>query len=138
MSTQQNQQLNRCVFSEVIECLEQNFRRQIDCKRRVWIAKIEYGTNKATRVRRMSLTFLLLHPQKISYIYFTRILVYVYISHPLLHKLKWWCTVIIKLTSNTTSFMSLTLTRTHKFQMWKKSVLHIWLQVSITEYICSF
>ena len=33
MSTQRNQQLSRCVFSKVIECLEQNTRKQIDCKR---------------------------------------------------------------------------------------------------------
>ena len=32
MSTQWNQQLNRYV-SKVIECLEQNIRKQIDCKR---------------------------------------------------------------------------------------------------------
>ena len=33
MSTQQNQQLSRYMFSKVIECLEQNIRKQIDCKR---------------------------------------------------------------------------------------------------------
>ena len=32
MSTQSNRQLNRYV-SQVIECLEQNIRKQIDCKR---------------------------------------------------------------------------------------------------------
>ena len=32
MSTQWNQQLSRYV-SKVIECLEQNIRKQIDCKR---------------------------------------------------------------------------------------------------------
>ena len=32
MSTQWNRQLNRYV-SKVIECLEQNVRKQIDCKR---------------------------------------------------------------------------------------------------------
>ena len=32
MSTQWNQQL-RCVFSKVIECLEQNIRKKIDWKR---------------------------------------------------------------------------------------------------------
>ena len=33
LSTQWNQQLIRYVFSKVIECLEQNIRKQIDCKR---------------------------------------------------------------------------------------------------------
>ena len=33
MSTQWNQQLTRYMFSKVIECLEQNIRKQIDCKR---------------------------------------------------------------------------------------------------------
>ena len=33
LSTQGNQQLSRYVFSNVIECLEQNIRKQIDCKR---------------------------------------------------------------------------------------------------------
>ena len=32
-STQWNQQLIRYVFSKVIECLEQNVWKQIDCKR---------------------------------------------------------------------------------------------------------
>ena len=33
LSAQWNQQLIRYVFSRVIECLEQNIRKQIDCKR---------------------------------------------------------------------------------------------------------
>ena len=33
LSTQWNQQLIRYVFSKVIECLEQNIRKQIDCKK---------------------------------------------------------------------------------------------------------
>ena len=33
ISTQSNQQLCRCVFSKVTECLEQKNRKQIDCKR---------------------------------------------------------------------------------------------------------
>ena len=33
LSTQWNQQLIRYVFSRVIECLEQNIRKQIHCKR---------------------------------------------------------------------------------------------------------
>ena len=33
MSTQWNQKLSRCAFSNVIECLEQNTRKQIDYKR---------------------------------------------------------------------------------------------------------
>ena len=33
LSTQGNQQLIRYVFSRVIECLEENIRKQIDCKR---------------------------------------------------------------------------------------------------------
>ena len=33
LSRQWSQQLSRYVFSEVIECLEQNIRKQIDCKR---------------------------------------------------------------------------------------------------------
>ena len=33
MLTQWNQQLSRYVCSKVIECLEQNIRKQIDCKR---------------------------------------------------------------------------------------------------------
>ena len=33
MSIQWNQQLSRYVFSKVIACLEQNIRKQIDCKR---------------------------------------------------------------------------------------------------------
>ena len=33
MSTQGNQELSGYVFLKVIECLEQNIRRQIDCKR---------------------------------------------------------------------------------------------------------
>ena len=33
MSTQRNQELSGYVFLKVIECLEQNIRRQIDCKR---------------------------------------------------------------------------------------------------------
>ena len=33
MSTQWNQQLSRYVFSKVIECLEQNIRKQIEYKR---------------------------------------------------------------------------------------------------------
>ena len=33
LSTQWNQQLIRYVFSKVIECLEQNIRKQTDCKR---------------------------------------------------------------------------------------------------------
>ena len=47
LSTQWNQQLIRYVFSRVIECLEQNIRKQIDCKRPSnarqmnWVQKIE-------------------------------------------------------------------------------------------------
>ena len=33
ISTQWNQQLSQYVFSKVIECLEQNIWKQIDCKR---------------------------------------------------------------------------------------------------------
>ena len=33
MSRQWNQQLSRYMFSEVIECFEQNIRKQTDCKR---------------------------------------------------------------------------------------------------------
>ena len=33
MSVQWSQQFSRYVFSKVIECLEQNIRKQIDCKR---------------------------------------------------------------------------------------------------------
>ena len=34
MSIQWNQQLSsRCLFSKVIECLEQNIRKQMDCER---------------------------------------------------------------------------------------------------------
>ena len=33
MSTQGNQRLSRYVSSNVIECLEQNIQKQIDCKR---------------------------------------------------------------------------------------------------------
>ena len=33
MSTQKNQQFSRFMCSKVIECLEQNIREQIDCKR---------------------------------------------------------------------------------------------------------
>ena len=33
MSTQWNQQLSRYVFSNEIECFEQNIQRQVDCKR---------------------------------------------------------------------------------------------------------
>ena len=33
LSTQWNQQLIRSVFSKLIECLDQNIRKQIDCKR---------------------------------------------------------------------------------------------------------
>ena len=33
LSTQWNQQLIRYVFSRVMECLEQNIRKKIDCKR---------------------------------------------------------------------------------------------------------
>ena len=40
MSAQWNQRLSRHVFSKVIECLEQNIRKQIDCK------TIEYKTNE--------------------------------------------------------------------------------------------
>ena len=32
MSTHWNKQLSSYVFSKVIECLEQNIRKQIDCK----------------------------------------------------------------------------------------------------------
>ena len=54
MSTQRNRQLNRYV-SKVIECLEQNIRKQIDCKRpsntkqinRLQkIFKLKYGNTK--------------------------------------------------------------------------------------------
>ena len=33
MSTQENQQFSRYVFSKVIKCLEQNIKKQIDWKR---------------------------------------------------------------------------------------------------------
>ena len=45
MSTQWKQQLSRYVFSKAIECLEQNIRKQIDCKRPSSIKKwTEYKT----------------------------------------------------------------------------------------------
>ena len=52
LPTQQNQQLIRYVFSKVIECLEQNIRKQIDCKRPSntkqinWVQNIQIKTQK--------------------------------------------------------------------------------------------
>ena len=40
MSTQWNQQFSKHVFSKVIECFEQNIRKQIDCKRRLSTKKM--------------------------------------------------------------------------------------------------
>ena len=53
-STQWNQQLIRDGFSKVIECLEQNIRKQIDCKRPsntkqinwIQIFKLKFGNIK--------------------------------------------------------------------------------------------
>ena len=56
MPTQWNQQPNRCVFSKVIECLEQNVRKQIDCKRPSnakqmnRIFELKYGDRKLSNV----------------------------------------------------------------------------------------
>ena len=45
MSMQWNQQLSKYVFSEVIECLEQNIRKQIDCKRPSSTKQMKSGHN---------------------------------------------------------------------------------------------
>ena len=52
LSTHWNQQFIRYVFSKVIECLEQNIRKQIDCKRPLntrqmnWVQKIQIEMRK--------------------------------------------------------------------------------------------
>ena len=57
-STPWNQQLARYVFSKVIECLEQNIRKQIDCKRPSkrfqkinWVQNIEIEMRKYKAVK---------------------------------------------------------------------------------------
>ena len=60
MSTQWNQQLSSYVFSKVMECSEQNIRKQIDCARpsstkqmnnRVQNIRIEISKCKSNKVR---------------------------------------------------------------------------------------
>ena len=57
LSTQWNQQLIRYVFSKVIECLEQNIRKQIDCKRPSntnqmnWVQNIQIEMRKYKAVK---------------------------------------------------------------------------------------
>ena len=67
-STQWNQQLIRDVFSKVIECLEQNTRKQIDCKRPsntkqinwIQIFKLKFGNIKLSNELKYSQVNLIL------------------------------------------------------------------------------
>ena len=52
LSTQWNQQLIRYVFSKVIECLEQNIRKQIDCKRLSNTKQMSWVQNIQTEMRK--------------------------------------------------------------------------------------
>ena len=57
LSTQWNQQLNRYVFSKVIErleieCLEQNIRKQIDCKRPSNTKQMNWVQNTQIKMRK--------------------------------------------------------------------------------------
>ena len=57
LSTQWNQQLIRYVFSKVIKCLEQNIRKEIDCKRPSnakqmnWVQNIQIKMRKYKAVK---------------------------------------------------------------------------------------
>ena len=67
-STQSNQQFIRYVFSKVIECLEQNIRKQIDCKRPsntkqinwIQIFKLKFGNIKLSNELKYSQVNLIL------------------------------------------------------------------------------
>ena len=49
MLTQRNQQLSRYVFSKVIECLEQNIRKQFECKRLSKTKQMKEGQNTISK-----------------------------------------------------------------------------------------
>ena len=51
-STQWNQQLSVYVFSKVIECLEQNIWKQIDCKRPFNIKKMNWVQHTQIKMRK--------------------------------------------------------------------------------------
>ena len=50
--TQWNQQLSGCVFSTVIECLEQNIQKQIDCKRPSNTKQLNWVQNTQIKMRK--------------------------------------------------------------------------------------
>ena len=52
LSTQWNQQFIRYVFSKVIECLEQNIRKQIDCKRPSNTKQMNWVQNTQIKMRK--------------------------------------------------------------------------------------
>ena len=52
LSTQWNQQLSGDVFSKVIECLEQNVRKQIDCKRPSNTKQMNWVQNTQIKMRK--------------------------------------------------------------------------------------
>ena len=52
LSTQWNQQLIRYVFSKVIKCLEQNIRKEIDCKRPSNAKQMNWVQNIQNKMRK--------------------------------------------------------------------------------------
>ena len=70
LSTQWNQQLIRYVFSRVIECLEQNIRKQIDCKRPSntrkmnWLQKIQIEMRKYKVIENFKIYTFFINNQK--------------------------------------------------------------------------
>ena len=52
LSTQWNQQLSGYMFSKVIECLEKNIRKQIDCKRPSNTKQMNWVQNTQIKMRK--------------------------------------------------------------------------------------
>ena len=52
LSTKWNQQLSGYVFSKVIECVEQNIRKQTDCRRPSNIKQMNWAQNTQIKMRK--------------------------------------------------------------------------------------